>query len=746
MIPVLYDGTEKEFRTNGFGALVDATSCTVTEEKNGMFELEMTYPSNGLHFSDIKINRIIYAKPSDNQDPQPFDIYKISKPINGHVKVFAQHISYRGRYIPIDPFEIEADSESASTAVMRDVISTIKTKAIVDDNPFELLLMGEWGTSDKSYAFNSPRSLRECLCGSDTSFINIYGGELQYDKFDIYIYKNRGVTKDSSSKVTISYSKNLIDLTSEDDATSQATGIYPYYSGANGVVAVSGEIKEITESDTPYRKIISVDFRDQFEDTPTVEQLNVAADKYITDNKLGTIPSKLEVSFVALWQTENYKNVAPLERVSLCDYVTVWHDKLGIKADLQVIKTEYNVLAERYNSIVLGDEDDSLDKTITSIETRSIRYTKTETARTENKLSNALARQKQMMNGDFGGYVVTINDADGHPKEIIIGDAPTINDMSNCIRLNRKGIAFSQNGYSGDFTTAWTIDGAFNANFITAGKINGDRIEANTIRSSELVVGDGDKKAFIKLDGATAPTFVPDTYYERVSSRLCKHTITLSTYHGEEKTGEIEVLVYNDSETPIDASTIPNLQTYVNHSDQIDWGGNADPTSFATVFKKSSSVTCNAFDQYESAYDVETIELSQLAGPIYEEIQSSLESYYKFENDSVDVVKRGAYQELAEEPDDWSSNYNRYYYADEEQALGDYIKIGTDRTTGRPFIKISAGDSDIHLIETNDKVAFVRDGVEIAYISSTNFAAPSFRMGGYDLRQDDGVIFKWVSD
>ena len=41
---LLYPSTETEFQNNGLGALSDAISCTVTEERNGMYELEMQYP------------------------------------------------------------------------------------------------------------------------------------------------------------------------------------------------------------------------------------------------------------------------------------------------------------------------------------------------------------------------------------------------------------------------------------------------------------------------------------------------------------------------------------------------------------------------------------------------------------------------------------------------------------------------------------------------------------------------------
>ena len=55
MIPLLFSENSTAFTTNGIGRLADAISCVVTEERNGMYELEMEYPIDGQHFEDIAI-------------------------------------------------------------------------------------------------------------------------------------------------------------------------------------------------------------------------------------------------------------------------------------------------------------------------------------------------------------------------------------------------------------------------------------------------------------------------------------------------------------------------------------------------------------------------------------------------------------------------------------------------------------------------------------------------------------------
>ena len=88
------------------------------------------------------------------------------------------------------------------------------------------------------------------------------------------------------------------------------------------------------------------------------------------------------------------------------------------------------------------------------------------------------------MSGASGGNVVIRRNAAGNPYEILIMDTDDITTAVNVLRLNMNGIAFSQSGYNGPFTTAWTIDSHFVADFITAGTFNGNLIKAGIIQDA----------------------------------------------------------------------------------------------------------------------------------------------------------------------------------------------------------------------------------------------------------------------
>ncbi len=81
MIPILM----QDETTVGF--LKESLSCVVTEERNGVFELSLTYPVTGALFDKLQIDRFVKAKPNDTADLQLFRIYEVTKPMNGVVTV-----------------------------------------------------------------------------------------------------------------------------------------------------------------------------------------------------------------------------------------------------------------------------------------------------------------------------------------------------------------------------------------------------------------------------------------------------------------------------------------------------------------------------------------------------------------------------------------------------------------------------------------------------------------------------------
>lgn len=464
MKPILYDSTEKQFTTNGIGTLADAISCTVIEERNGSYELEMEYPLGGINYDEIRNNRIILAMPSDGQKAQPFRVFKITRPIGGVVKIYAVHLSYDLSGIPVAPFSAN-DCPSA--------LNGLKSNSMIA-NPFEV-----WTDISGSgkYKQISPASFRSRLAGTDGSILDSFGkgAELEFDRLTVKVHQNRG----RDNGVTIRYGKNLTDLKQQESIENVRTGViaYWYKEENNTQDVIVGEIQYLeNHADYPKENIHVLDCSADFEKKPDKQQLNTRAKQYIKTNNIGVPKVSIDVSFIQLWQTEEYKNIVSLERVSLCDTVHVVFDKLGVNAVAKVIKTEFDVLNERYIKITLGEARSSFGEAIREATKSTIQPL------VKSMVNIAVSNATANISG-FSGYVTKITDANGNWSELVISDNADYTQARNVWRWSQGGLGFSSNGYAGPYTTAITADGHINGAMITAGTIN-----ANTVNVGNKVL------------------------------------------------------------------------------------------------------------------------------------------------------------------------------------------------------------------------------------------------------------------
>ena len=477
---ILYDHDEEAFTSNGLGALPDAASCTVTEERNGGYEVEMEYPLTGRHFSDIQKRRILYVKPNPYDDPQPFRIYSITKPINGIVTVHAAHLSYdtSGSIVKLFP----ADAGSASAAM-----SYLKNFS-VPSTPFTFFTnVGKSGTM----SVPKPSSIRSLLGGSDGSILDTFGGEYLFDKWNISLLESRG----SNRGVTIRYGKNMTDLEQEENDTDFYTGVYPFWyseSEDGGLVTLSANDGIVNApGNYDFVKIMpldlsSEDFGKETTDSegytttiekPTEAELLAAAQKYIANNKIGIPKVSLDVSFVMLAQSEEYKDFARLETVKLCDTVTVEFEKLGVKTTAKCIKTVYNVLTDKYDSIELGEPKSSLAETVSN------QGTLIEEASDKSYMERAIQNATDLiMSGKLGGYVTVTK------NEIYIADNKDLDKAVKVWRWNSGGLGYSSSGKDGPFGTAITSDGKIVADYISTGNLDCSVLNVSNIHGDSILV------------------------------------------------------------------------------------------------------------------------------------------------------------------------------------------------------------------------------------------------------------------
>lgn len=360
MIPILFEKTATTFTSNGIGRLADCTRCIVTEERNGIYECEFDYPVTGSMFNEITIGRIVVCTHDEAGDVQPFDIYKVSEPINGIVTYYANHISYRLNEITVEPFT-ELTCSAAIAALGTNSIGT---------NPFTFF-------TDKSvteqYTLSTPASCRGLLMGQENSLLDVYGtGEYQFDNFTVRLLVNRGADR----YVTIRYGKNLIDYKDDLDYSACYNGVVPYWygevyddtTGIGNPVLVTLTEKYISSGQTlPGGRLVLIpmDLSSDFSEQPTESQLRDKATSRLTASYAWMPNQNITINFVQLWQTEEYKGLAPLQQVKLCDTVLVdvpMYNVSGLR--IKIIKVIWNVLLERYDEMQLGSAQATFAATI----------------------------------------------------------------------------------------------------------------------------------------------------------------------------------------------------------------------------------------------------------------------------------------------------------------------------------------------------------------------------------------------
>ena len=488
MIPILYSSDETDFTHHGLGYLADAISVTVTEERNGAYELSFRYPITGEHYSQITEGAIVKCKLDSSRGNQLFRIYKSSKPINGIVTFSGEHISYDLNGLPLAGFTVIGAAPAAA-------IHKALTETPLSDHPFSV--QSNISTLNTT-TIKKPCSVRGLLGGQKGSILDVWGGEYEFDNFVIKLHSNRG----SDNGVTLEYGKNITDLKQEANISEIYTHIMPFavYNVDDGNGNIEEKYVYLTErvialTNAPtigHERAYIHDFSGDVPDgtVPTEAWLRAKAINYLSSHDLVTPRVNITVSFVNLADTLEYKDIAPLESVKLCDTVTVRFTKLGINAKAKVIKTVYNVLKEKYDSITIGDAKSDFADTVNKQSTDISHITATvaqNKSRAAIELENAIASATAAITGQSGGYVV-LNPAT-NPQEILILDADSGGEIENAVnvwRFNSAGLGHSSTGYDGTYTTAITYDGKIVADFITAGTLNGNILQAGSVTAEAI--------------------------------------------------------------------------------------------------------------------------------------------------------------------------------------------------------------------------------------------------------------------
>ena len=480
----LYDKNETDFTHNGI-CILKPLEATVTEELNGDYSLKVTMPRGK---KEIEIEQIIKVPTPKSQ--QLFRVYNSDIDMLGNQVFYARHIFY-----DLLDYFIEDTRPSGSGA--------LAISKILENTPFT-------GTSDiteQGTAYYQMMNPVKAILGADNAFINVWGGELERDNFNIRMKNHLGTDRG----VSIRYRKNLTGLRLQTDLSGVYTKIMPTGLQENGhhlaVEQAPTASQQLAESNLEHsvatksrlvclpEKYVSSPLIDNYvnikttrihysdikidEETSEAQALemlrNAAAQEF--ENGLDKPQITATVEFIPLQDTEEYKDFAVLESVYLGDTVKIFHEDLNIELETQIIEYEFNALSKRYNKVILGNANPKYGDT-------QKKYVEKQKEETTTALEQAIINATQLITGNQGGYIVM--SPSEKPQEIFIMDTPDMNTARKVWRWNLSGLGYSSTGINGPFALAMTMDGAIVADFITTGVLNGALIKAGSVQAGSI--------------------------------------------------------------------------------------------------------------------------------------------------------------------------------------------------------------------------------------------------------------------
>lgn len=332
---VLHSG---RFTHNGYGVLRDfKANPQITEAINGEYSIEFEYAKDGW-LSDYLIEENI-LRASNNGSDQLFRIYYTDKSLE-NIKVLAKHIAFDLNDNLLD--DVYPVSKNGTDAL----------NWVLDRTQF---IHGFTGWSDITTEHSARyvrKNMNDVFFNADNSFLNVWGGEFQFDNFTIKLYEQRG----ADNGLQIRHGKNLQGANVKLDFSTVATRIMPV--GKNGLLLPEVYIDStlIDNYHSPIIRVIDFDIGVD-EDTTASEAYDLiraeVAKLYANGIDLPSISAKID--FIELSKVKEYEIYSSLETASIGDTVKVYIEQLNIDLDARIVKTTYDCLKERFVQLELGE-------------------------------------------------------------------------------------------------------------------------------------------------------------------------------------------------------------------------------------------------------------------------------------------------------------------------------------------------------------------------------------------------------
>lgn len=451
----VFGATDKLYSTNG-DVVITPTKARVINNDNGDFYLTLVC---GTEYSEYMQNNNILVVPTP-QGEQAFRISDVTAQKN-KITVKAWHVFYDSEnYLIVDSFAVDKTCNEA----MDYFNSNTDT-----ESPFTML-------SDIT-SVNSYRCVRTSLYGALQTIIERWGGHLVRNNWSISILGSIGV----DNGVTIQYRKNLENLTAEYNFDNVVTKLLPI--GKDGLLLEDLYVYAPIQYDIPYTKAINFSQDAITEEDYTDDDGNLDEEAYQNALKSDLLTQALDYVNNYCYPFVNYTLKGRPEKVTdIGDVIEVKDERIGVDIMTQVIKYEYDAITGKYVSLEFGNFGNSLGNLITNITNGVNNTVDTAVITLASSLQGALTEaQDKIWNALGSSYCIYEGD------KILVVDSLPKDTATNVIMINSAGIGFSNTGINGTFTTAWTIDGTFNAQATNVINLTADLIKGGTLKLGSLL-------------------------------------------------------------------------------------------------------------------------------------------------------------------------------------------------------------------------------------------------------------------
>lgn len=439
----IFSPTDTVFTSNG-DAVLKPLRAIVKKEDNGDYYLDYEFDISDDKFI-VKDNIIAVDTPQGRQGFRIGNFEKNRKKIRGN----AYHIYYDSRRYLIEELTI---TDKNCNVALDDI-----NNATSNPSPFTV------GSNIAN--LNSMDIKLQSLYEAFNNVIDIWGGHLVRNNFNVQVKDSIGV----DNGVTVQYAKNLQEIQATYNWDNVVTKLYPI--GKDNIQLDEKYVYSETQYDIPYTKTVTFEQDIDEKNYPdhnsyayaVQENLRQLAQAYVNEHSIPEV---------------NYTLKADLEKVTdVGDIIEVKDNRLGIELETHVISFSYDCLTGRYTEVEFGTFENKLSSLIQHITASNDEAIKQNNNTLQLILADEIAQAEDKIWGALdSSYCIY------EGNQILIVDTLPKEDATNVIRINNGGIAFSQSGINGTFTSAWTIDGTLNMGAINVINLTADLIKGGTLK------------------------------------------------------------------------------------------------------------------------------------------------------------------------------------------------------------------------------------------------------------------------